>query len=268
MTLEILICTVEEHLSRIFPMLLPESEGINYLVSCQYLENQPLLPDDLASRRDVRVIWQKGRGLSINRNNALRHAVNDILLVADDDEVFYPEGLAKIVETYAQNPDVDIALFKVNGMGKRYPEHPFRFQQKNFSGAYSTASVEMTMRRRAVEDMSFNTHFGLGSDYLAAGEEQVFLYDALEKGLNVSWFPVEIAETGPVTTGQRFLTDERVQRSKGATFCYLFGKRKAQMMCLKEALHYLVYKQVNPIKLMRNMNQGIDYAANCLKCQK
>lgn len=260
MKLEILICTVESHLDRVADILLPLQVDVCYLVSCQYLDVEPIVPASLAMREDVRVVMLKGRGVSNNRNHAFRHAESDILLLADDDGEFYEEGLSQILRAYEEHPDVDIALFKVDGMSKYYPENEFRFVAKDFRGPYCTASVEMTVRRKSLSSLQFNEHFGLGSEYLSAGEEQVFLFDALSQGLHIHWFPVTIGRTPPGTTGERFLSDVRVQRSKGATFCYLFGMPNALMLCLKESLHYLVYNMVNPFRLFYNMYCGIRYA--------
>ncbi len=268
MTLEILICTMEGRLEQVSQMLLPVHEGIRYLVSCQYQQYEPSVPQELRLRGDVKVVFLKGRGLSHNRNNALQHAINDILLIADDDGRFYAGGLEEIIHTYEHHPEVDIALFQVDGMSKYYPDEPFRLTEKDFAGPYGTASVEITLRRASLGMLRFNPHFGLGSDYLSAGEEQVFLYDALHRDMNVTYFPIKIASTSPCTTGERFLSDASVQRSKGATFCYLFGRRKAMLMCLKESLHYFVYKFVNPIRLMYNMNHGIHYVVNQKLCRR
>lgn len=265
MKLEILIATMEGNLNGIASMLLPKRKDFCYLVSCQYLEKIPQVPTELAVRDDVRVVFLRGKGLSRNRNNALSHAVGDILLLADDDGCFYEEGLVEIIRTYELFPDVDVALFKVDGMRKYYPEEDFRFTMKDFRGGYCTASVEMSMRRCSMGNLSFNPFFGLGSEYLAAGEEQVFLKDALDVGLHVHWFPVCIGRTEPFTTGERFLTDECVQRSKGATFCYLFGSPTAFWLSMKEAASYLLRKHVNPFRMMKNMCNGIAYARRLVK---
>lgn len=260
MTLDILICTMASRLHRVPTMLLPVRKDVHYLVSCQYQDVKPDVPAELEQRQDVQVLFLQGVGLSHNRNNALRHATNDVLLIADDDERFDGQGLTQILRTYEEQPDLDIALFRVKGMSKYYPSEAMPFQRKDFRGAYCPASVEISMRRTSVQHLHFNPHFGLGSEYLSAGEEQVFLYDALMAGLRVQWFPILIAETSEGTTGERFLSDTRVQRSKGATFCYLFGRFTAYYLCVKEAIHYLVYKQVNPFNLMHNMRNGINYA--------
>ncbi len=39
MTLEILICTLDEGIAQIAPMLLPQREGIGYLVSWQHSDD-------------------------------------------------------------------------------------------------------------------------------------------------------------------------------------------------------------------------------------
>lgn len=259
MTLEILICTTEKRLAQVCDVLLPQRDDLAYLVSCQYEDDAPCVPDTLMSRKDVRVLMLKGRGLSINRNNTLLHAVNDVLLIADDDCQYLPQMVDEVLKVYQENPDVDVALFKVDGMSKYYPAQVTDYIQKDFLGPYSISSVEMTLRCSSVRSygLQFNPNFGLGSKCLASGEEQVFIKDALDMGLKVRFFPFTIGSTKEGTTGDLFLNNPLVQRSKGATFCYLFGSLKAFVLCFKESLHYLVYKRVNPIKLLYQMNLGI-----------
>ena len=260
MTLDILICTMADRLGRIAGMLLPPRSDVRYVVSCQYgYDAPPTCPRELADREDVRLVFLEGKGLSRNRNHCLKHAKGDILLIADDDEKFSNEGISELIRIYEQDPEVDVALLKIDGLDKYYPQVAFDFRMKDFRGAYYTTSHEMSMRRTSIQDLAFDERFGLGSEYLSCGEEQVFICDALRHRKVVRWFPVVIGSTAPGTTGERFLEDQGVQRAKGATFCYLFGRGMAWLMCLKESLHYLVYKKVNPIPLMCHMNDGIRY---------
>ena len=71
MTLEILICTIDEGINRVADMLLPQATGLRYLVSWQQTGKvAPMVPARLR-RPDVHVFTLQGNGLSHNRNNAL-----------------------------------------------------------------------------------------------------------------------------------------------------------------------------------------------------
>lgn len=259
MTLEILIATMAPNLSRIADMLLPPQEEISYLVSCQHEGIEPMVPECLQQRCDVRVVFQQGRGLSRNRNHCLQHAQGDILLVTDDDCRFYPDGLQEIMQTYQLHKDLDMLFVRLDGLSKYYPQKATPVTFDTLRSAYYISSCEMTFRRSSLGDLCFNEYFGLGSACLASGEEQVLIFEALSKGLHLQYFPILAGFTPDGTTGQRLLQDVRVQRSKGATFCYIFGRAEATWMCIKESLYYFVHQRKNPFVLFYHFNQGIRY---------
>ena len=123
MKLEILICTIDEGINNIPAMLLKQREGISYLVSWQHSDNREItLPQEL-NRDDVKVFNLAGRGLSRNRNNCLRHATADVCLIADDDCRYTHEQLHAVIDTFTQNPNIDLATFRYSSEshGKNYP---------------------------------------------------------------------------------------------------------------------------------------------------
>jgi len=249
MTLEILICTIDEGLENIPRMVMPPKFGISYLVSCQYTTPEPPeIPSSLELRSDVNILFPKGKGLCRNRNYAFDNAKGDILMIADDDEVLNEKGILNVLKYYEEHPDVDLLHCKIQGTPKQYPPE-------------FVSSLEITIRRSSLNRvyLRFDERFGLGSDYLASGEEDVFIYDARKKGLKVLFYPEVICTIDGVTTGDLFLQDKRVQRSKGAVFAYTRGKYYAFYKCLRESLGWMFRAHVNPIPLFCNMCKGIFY---------
>ena len=86
-TLDILISTIGTGVEAIPRMLLPERQGVRYVVSVQHTcpASEVTIPQELTSRPDVTVVLLPGKGLSRNRNNAISMASADICLIADDD---------------------------------------------------------------------------------------------------------------------------------------------------------------------------------------
>lgn len=105
-TLDVAIIThTPQGIDRVASMRLPHIDGVSYVVSWQdHRDTQ--VPDSLASRDDVKVIRFDRSGLSLNRNNSFRHCTSDIILCADDDLTYMPEGLTAIMKLFADNPDV------------------------------------------------------------------------------------------------------------------------------------------------------------------
>ena len=249
-TLDILICTIGNGLDRVPSMLPPPTEGVRYIVSAQYEDSPTVIPQEISGRDDVTVDLIPGKGLSRNRNNALRLASSDICLIADDDSRYRPEFIETILSSWQENPQADILTFQAQTL-EGEPLHPYP--------ADYVCSIERTFRRTSITQrgIRFNERFGLGSPLLSAGEEDVFMADARKAGLNICYIPKVIVQTQARTTGTRFLEDPRIQVTKGATFRYVYGTYSAVWRSFKEAGWYLVHRHVNPLPILFNMLKGI-----------
>lgn len=262
MSIDILICTIDEGVERIPEVLLPPLEDVRYVVSVQYTSAQPpQIQQEWANRPDVTLTLLPGRGLSRNRNNALEHATADILVIADDDCRYRPEYFDTIREAYRQHPEADGLCFayqSYEGASKgNYPAQAMSYEAACCRGYYPS-SVELTFRRESLQrcGIRFNTRFGLGTER-PAGEEDILLTDCQRAGMVLLCIPQVITRTAAVTTGNFFLTDPRLQRTKGAVFRYRFGLPSALWRTLKEGLHHLVYHRTNPLPLWHHMLQGL-----------
>jgi glycosyltransferase involved in cell wall biosynthesis len=260
LTLDILICTIDDRIGRVVDVLLPPMEGVRWVVSMQYTDERMLerVPTVLRERTDVTLCFLPGRGLCRNRNHALRQAQGDIVLIADDDCRYTAEGLQSVVRKFEMRPDVDIICFAAESHEgvplKAYPATPQSYETARKEG-YFPASVEMSMRRGL--GILFDERFGLGSERLCAGEEEVFMKDATSCGYRALVCPTVIVRTCGDTTGSRFVGNRRMQLTKGATFRYVFGTYGAIWRTVKEAGWWLVKEKANPIPILYNMLRGI-----------
>ena len=199
--LEVLILTYgNEGINRVIDMNLPTVEGVKYLVSWQTDEFNLLLPDEL-HRKDLRIYTTSTKGLSNNRNHALKKASGDICLIADDDLIYTAEQLRAIINTFDANPNIDIALFKYSGNNKQYPD--YEFDLKKEPKGYYISSVEIAFRRNSVVPaLQFDNRLGVGTS-MPAGEEAVFIHSAIKRGLTCRFFPITITHHAELTTGSR-----------------------------------------------------------------
>lgn len=260
MILELLICTINEGVRRVPNILLPQIENVRYLVSWQQTGTVSIgLPEEL-NRPDVRVITLEGRGLAANRNNALKNAQGDILLLSDDDTKYKAENLQNIIKKFRTYPKADIICFKaVDAEGKdikHYAEQPFIYAKRPKGSFFSSCEIAF---RKSPNLPLFDERFGLGSQYLACGEEEVFLEAAYKKGLKIIFLPEVIVETNADTTGKHFLINAAVRRSKGAVLCIIYGPWSARLRCLKKAMQYDKLPLQQRMKFSEDMIQGIHY---------
>lgn len=250
--LDILICTVTANLQEVAAMLLPPRADVRYTVSVQHdcPVDEIVIPGALSERKDVTIGYQDGKGLSRNRNNALRLASGDICLLADDDNRYLVKHIDTILKAWKENPDADILTFQAQDYTGE-PLHPYP--------APYVCSVEITFRRSSIleKGLRFDERFGMGSPLLCAGEEDVFMADARRAGLTIRYIPEIIVKTDSTTSGIGLIGNKQLQLTKGATFRYVYGTWSAVWRSFKEAGWYLLHKGANPFPILINMLKGI-----------
>lgn len=219
MTLQLLISTLDGGINSVADLLLPTREGVSYLVSWQHtLGAAPVeVPRELR-RPDVALLEMNGTGLSRNRNNTLRHATGDILLIADDDCRYRAEWLDAVVATFERHPTLALATFQMTSAlaPKSYPDHEFSHSGRRPRGYYVT-SFEIALRRSAVQGVvSFDERFGLGAPMLLGGEEELFVEAACAAGLDCRYFPTVVVRHDHATTRASRATVPGLLMARGA----------------------------------------------------
>lgn len=261
--LEILVCTIDEGIKRIPHILCQPISSVSYLISWQQsadnVRNIPI-PEELTQRNDVKIITLKGKGLSANRNNAIKNATGDILLLSDDDTRYNETYLNTIIKSFQEFPQADIITFRgVNYHGeliRSYSDTPYEYKQRpRFS---YVCSWEIAFRNLSNIPL-FDTRFGLGAEFLCCGEEEVFIHQASLKGLTILYIPRTIVSTNDNTTGKQFFTNERVRYSKGAVMMLFHGFLLGSLKCLKCALSASKFNMKRMYIFFRDMYKGMIY---------
>lgn len=270
--IEFLICTLDQGILQIKELLMPQQPQVSYLVSWQHSADGPLrettptnladkydLPQWLEERHDVRVVHLPGRGLSRNRNFALRHAQGDWLVIADDDCRYGEQSVAHIYEALRRHPDADILQLQVyctDGTPLRtYPSTSYEYKHR--PRFVYISSCEMVLRRAAALP-TFDERFGLGT-YLGCGEEEWFVHQASQRGLKVYYEPLPLVVTDGHTTGGKFATSRSVQRAKGGLLALIHGIPGALLRCFKYAFVYRKENWAKRCGYFYQMIKGIVY---------
>ena len=259
LTLDILISTINEGIENVPDIILAPIEGVRYVISWQKCGYSASVPQALL-RGDVTVSAINERGLSRNRNNALAHATADVCLIADDDVRYKPEYLKEVIDTFSSINDVDVALFQyksVNG-SKSYPSYSFNLE--NMPRGYYASSIEIAFRRESVAGMlRFNELFGLGAPVLKAGEDGVFLLDAVKLGLKCRFFPKVVVEHEGQSTGVVNIASRGVLMAKGAYIYLAYGRISAWMRYVVNA--WRIHRQVPAMGFLEVFRHIINGAA-------
>lgn len=180
------------------------------------------------------VIYTTERGLSRSRNMALNFATGDICVIADDDETFTDDYVDHICEAYRQYPDYGIIYFEIGNRlnGKRgYRKDMVISKLKTLP----ICSTQITFKRKIIKEkgLMFNPNFGAGAS-LAGGEEHIFMFECIDKGIRCRNYPYEIAKLDPNSSStwrlgysRAFMVDE------GKVLKALFGKPIASIVALR-----------------------------------
>ena len=135
------------------------------------------------------------KGLSRSRNIALQNSSSDIVIIADDDVTYVDNYEDIILDAYNKHPDADIIAFQFKGKNDSFKKYSKQNKVKNinFLTSMKLASVEITMKRESIlaAKLKFDENFGSGSKH-KMGEENIFLFDSLRKGLKIIQVPVVI----------------------------------------------------------------------------
>ena len=266
LTIQFLISTLGERIAQAAKVLLPPMEGVSYVVVWQRNGiGSDALPAELKEREDVSIVEDNGKGLARSRNIALENATADLLVITDDDNRYDTAAIELIRNAFEKHPTAGLIQFQALSMeGKplrNYPAFPYTYETRP-RGTYF-CSVELVMRRKA-NLPRFDERFGLGAE-LGCGEEEVFVHEAVKRGVKMIYVPQPLVRTDGATTGGRFLTDAKVQKAKGAVLCILHGKVGAWLRLCSQVmqLHGITWQKRKEIA--HNMCLGIQKVAKAGK---
>ena len=269
LTIEFLISTFNERITQVPTMLLSPMKGISYLVSWQQMDLDETLPKShkkikdvllyLEARKDVRVVVSKSRGLSKNRNIALKNAKGDLLVIADDDCKYTIDSINHILQAFSIYPDASIIQFQAQDFDHRYM-HAYSSESYEYNkspkGAY-ISSWELVLRHSKLLP-SFDERFGIGA-YLGCGEEEVFVFNAYRRGLKVRYVPLLLVRTEGITTGSKFYQNASIQRAKGGVLSILHGPLSALLRSFKYVFFLSHGSLLKKISIFNETVKGICY---------
>lgn len=269
LTIQFLISTLGERIAQAAKVLLPPMEGVSYVVVWQRNGiGSDALPAELKEREDVSIVEDNGKGLARSRNIALENATADLLVITDDDNRYDTAAIELIRNAFEKHPTAGLIQFQALTMeGKplrNYPAFPYAYETRP-RGTYF-CSVELVMRRKA-NLPRFDERFGLGAE-LGCGEEEVFVHEAVKRGVKMIYVPQPLVRTDGATTGGRFLTDAAVQRAKGAVLCILHGKVGAWLRLCSQVMQLRGIAWQKRKEIAHNMCLGIQKVAKAGKPDK
>ena len=188
MTVEVLIATMHQN---DFSLLDKMNISTNALVGNQCEKNEIVHTGH--RNRNVTFYSFSERGVGLNRNNTLMRSNADICVFADDDMIFYDDYEQKIQKAFVENPDADVICLNIDDDPKIRPVNKGvrRVRWYNY-GRFGAARIAIKRESVIKNGIFFNLSFGGGTEY-SQGEDTLFLFECLQKGLHVYSVPVTLA---------------------------------------------------------------------------
>ena len=177
---------------------LQNDEQVNKLLKDMNVTSNYLIINQTTNHKcnikNSKVITKFEKGLSKSRNIAIKEADEDIVLLADDDLSYTKNYREIILQAYKKYKNADIICFYVESINEKRKIKKMLTSNIGFIKAMKIASSEISFKRKTIIDnnISFNEKFGAGT-VLKRGEEQIFLYEALKKKLNIIFVNKKIA---------------------------------------------------------------------------
>lgn len=189
MKVEVLVATMNQNDHSLLDKMNIQS---NCIIANQCNKNE--IEDFIYKGYNIKFLSFAERGVGLNRNNALMRAKADISIIADDDMIFIDNYEDKIKRIFNDNPKADVIILNlIESTNQRFQiKKKFKVNYKNFM-RFGAARLVFRTKSVTKHGISFNLHFGGGTDY-SAGEDVLFLNDCLKKDLNVIAVPDFIAE--------------------------------------------------------------------------
>ena len=198
---------------------------------------------------NITYVETKERGLSKSRNMAVSKASEDVCILCDNDVEYVGDYDRMIDGAFEAHGDADVIVFFIKRPERQRPI----FNSERRMGYLSVLKVfspEIAFRRKSIEGITFNELFGAGARY-RMGEENLFLYECLKRGLKIVYVPKMIAAVRSVESTWFKGYDRDFFISRGANyaamsrlFCpgliFQFAIRKRSLylnsMSMKEAV--------------------------------
>lgn len=188
----------------------------------------------------IRFISLAETGVGLSRNTALMRARADICLFADED-VEYVSGYKKLVlEAFESNPKADVIVFNVNSStgSKRIFKENTKVKKLGFLNCMKYGTVRIAVKRESIlkSNIFFSLLFGGGAKY-SCGEDSLFLYECLKKGLKVYSNPGLIASVSDGESSWFKGYNEKYFFDKGVLFASI-SKPFCKLLCLQFVLRH------------------------------
>ncbi|MGI1659315.1 MAG: hypothetical protein ACRKFN_10080 [Desulfitobacterium sp.] len=210
----------------------------------------------------LKVVSTKDRGVGRNRNIALLHAAADLCVIGDEDLIYNPDYPQVVSRAFNELSDADIIIFhldflpasSVSIVDKRCIGKIKRVRLFNFA-RYGAPRIVFKRESIAKANIWFSLLYGGGARY-SAGEDTLFLREALRKGLKIYSYPQKIADVRQEVSTWFMGYTEKYFFDKGVVIANVFPRVK-YLAGLYLAIRFKARTKFSYRQLIRQIYAGI-----------
>lgn len=195
-------------------------------------------------------------GLSKSRNLAIQHCTADILVITDSDVVHLDQAKSLIIKEF-QESNADIITFQIQTPeGSLFKQYAPKRARHNTRSLFRVNSIEIAFRLSSITkaNILFDQRFGLGSEF-PTGEEIIFLFDAMNAGLELRYSPTPISIHPKESSGSNLYGNANLAKAKGAMFGRIF-RNTAVLYCLAFSIRHYKKSGFSFVKFLTLLIQG------------
>ncbi len=205
----------------------------------------------------IKIFYFNERGIGLSRNNALMRATGDILLFADDDEIF-ENDYKSIIEAEFNKRNADMMFFNINSNTKDRKVYEIKSYKKIHKfNCLRYGAVRIAIKKEVM--LKNNIHFSLlygGGTRYGSGEDSIFIYDCIKKGVKIYSSPKIIASVDFSDSSWFSGYNDKYFFDKGSLM-YSLHKRFAILFILLFLIrHQYMYQNIGLKNAYKNMILG------------
>lgn len=200
----------------------------------------------------------------LSRNNALMRANGDIIVFADQDEVFVDNYEKIITEAFEKQKDADLIFFNVPSKNdKRQSKKIIKNKKVSWYNYLRYGAVRIAAKREKIiiNNIFFPLLFGGGAEY-SNGEDSIFIKECIDKGLKLYTNNSIIGYVSQEDSTWYNGYNEKYFKDRGALYAYMYDKFPL-LYCLQFLYrNRKEYKEIGLVYPAKLMKQGIKEMRN------
>lgn len=139
------------------------------------------------NNNDIKYISLNERGVGLSRNTSMMRAKSDIIVFADEDEIFENDYENIILNEFKKNKKADLIIFNVESINDNRPQYNIKkIGRVRLYNCLKYGAVRVAAKTKSIHEknISFSLLFGGGAKY-SNGEDSLFISDCIKSGLKV-----------------------------------------------------------------------------------